>query len=471
MGGGGGGSKDYTQEQYDWDMKKHDYDYARMEDKYQYTKDAWDVQVWNQEQKVDYQNESATQQWQDKEKMRIFDINNQIKAYNASVEAYETQLDYNNLAAEIASADNTRQYNDRLTAIGFQNEELLMEHGFNDEALGMKLGFSKRKLTNQISGDKAAAAFKAEELKLKSMDAKGKIANMGQSGRTARKNMHAVVSAYANQQAELIDSITRKEQDYALGMEEATVTTGFERRKAESNKALSQRQLRESMKSAGSQYEADSSKIALDKYSAEIQAEAPKYEFEVKEAEYQQLVLDGEAEKATALRTEIRNAEREQTMFEVQQKMGQTVQQSQEAIQLQTTAQLIQEQYPILDENSQDYNKEMADEVIDLRDAFIVQGYQASDALTKATKYVMAGNTPEPAQEAAPSKSNGAVVQKKKKATVKKKIEASQSQPPDLQGQGNAERGEGTLDVNALSEDEFNALPEETLRRLRGDFG
>ena len=216
MGGGGGGSKDYTQEQYDWDMKKHDYDYARMEDKYQYTKDAWDVQVWNQEQKVDYQNESATQQWQDKEKMRIFDINNQIKAYNASVEAYETQLDYNNLAAEIASADNTRQYNDRLTAIGFQNEELLMEHGFNDEALGMKLGFSKRKLTNQISGDKAAAAFKAEELKLKSMDAKGKVANMGQAGRTARKNMHAVVSAYANQQAELLDSITRKEQDYAL---------------------------------------------------------------------------------------------------------------------------------------------------------------------------------------------------------------------------------------------------------------
>ena len=203
---------------------------------------------------------------------------------------------------------------------------------------------------------------------------------------------------------------------------------------------------------------------------AEVQAEAPQYEFEAKEAEYQQLVLDGEADKATALRTEIRNAEREQMMFEVQQKMGQTVQQSQEAIQLQTTANLIQEQYPILDENSQEYNKDMADEVIDLRDAFIVQGYQAADALTKATKYVVGTNTPEPAQAPAP-KQQAAVEQKKKKATVKKKIAASQSQPPDLQGQGNAERGEGTLDVNALSEDEFNALPEETLRRLRGDFG
>ena len=34
--GGGGGGKDYTQEQHDWDMKKHDYDYARMKDKYEY---------------------------------------------------------------------------------------------------------------------------------------------------------------------------------------------------------------------------------------------------------------------------------------------------------------------------------------------------------------------------------------------------------------------------------------------------
>jgi len=204
---------------------------------------------------------------------------------------------------------------------------------------------------------------------------------------------------------------------------------------------------------------------------AEVQAEAPKYEFEVKESEYQQLVLDGEIEKATSLRTEIRNAERAQTMFEVQQKLGQTVQQSQEAMQLQTTAQFIQEQNPILDENSQEYSKETADEVIDLRDAFIVQGYQAADALTKATKYVLAGNQPVAEEASLPKKGNGKIVQKKKKAMVQKKIEVSESQPPELKGQGNAERGEGTLDVNALSEDEFNALPEETLRRLRGDFG
>jgi|TARA_B110000438_G_scaffold292960_1_gene332069 hypothetical protein len=203
---------------------------------------------------------------------------------------------------------------------------------------------------------------------------------------------------------------------------------------------------------------------------AEIQAEAPVYDFDTKELEYQQLVLDMEPEKATLLRQEIRQAEKETMMFEMQQQMGQTVQLNQEAVQLQATAQVLQEQHPILDENSQEFNEATASEVIELRDAFIVQGYQAADALTKATKYVVGNIEPITVAQEAP-KQNVESIQKKKVAAVKKKIDASQSQPPELKGQGNAERGEGTLDVNSLSEDEFNALPEETLRRLRGDFG
>jgi hypothetical protein len=36
---------------------------------------------------------------------------------------------------------------------------------------------------------------------------------------------------------------------------------------------------------------------------------------------------------------------------------------------------------------------------------------------------------------------------------------------------GEGARGEKKVDLNMLSDDEFSALPEETLRRLRGDFG
>ena len=34
-----------------------------------------------------------------------------------------------------------------------------------------------------------------------------------------------------------------------------------------------------------------------------------------------------------------------------------------------------------------------------------------------------------------------------------------------------AARKDKVTDINTLSDDEFRALPEETLRRMRGDFG
>ena len=251
-GGGGGSNRKAIEKQYEYDVNRWQYNWQQMQDKYQYSLDAFDVKVWNQQQKLDYQDQVSIQQWQDKEKMRIFDYNNQIKAYNASIDSYETQLDYNNLAAELSSSDNTRKYNEKLTAIGFQNENLMQEHGFNVRAM-----------MNDVQGKRAEGAFKADELKMKSLAEQGKVANMGQAGRTARKNMQAVLANYAGQQAQLVDSLIRTDQNYALAQEKSLKTTG-----------LKQRELRESLKSAGSQYEADAAQIALQKYSADLGAEA-----------------------------------------------------------------------------------------------------------------------------------------------------------------------------------------------------
>jgi len=199
---------------------------------------------------------------------------------------------------------------------------------------------------------------------------------------------------------------------------------------------------------------------------------APEYDFAAKEAEYQQLVLDGEAEKAVSLRNEIRNAEKDQFMFEVQQKMGQTVQQSQEMTALQAKAAEIEAKYSVLNENSADFNADLQTEVIELRNAFMTQGYAPADALEKATNYTLAVKqptllNPEPVQ---PTKKVDTEVENKQKvANINKKLQAADSQPPQMKGEG--ARGEKKIDLNMLSDDEFSALPEETLRRLRGDFG
>ena len=58
----------------------------------------------------------------------------------------------------------------------------------------------------------------------------------------------------------------------------------------------------------------------------------------------------------------------------------------------------------------------------------------------------------------------------KKRAEVSRKLKAAEAQPPEMPGESSTARGEKALDIASMTEDEFNALPEATLRRLRGDI-
>lgn len=198
------------------------------------------------------------------------------------------------------------------------------------------------------------------------------------------------------------------------------------------------------------------------------------YDFAEKEIEYQNLVLDGESQKAAALRAEIRQAERAQLEYELSQKMEQKVTQNQQMTALQQAASDLEANFPVFDRTSPDYSEEYTQEVIDLRDAFIVKGDNAVAALSKAAKFVIkeygldsSGEAPSLANKAAPKQADEVA---KKRAEVSRKLKAAASQPPELPGESSASRGERAADLSNMTEDEFNALPEATLKRLRGDI-
>jgi hypothetical protein len=213
------------------------------------------------------------------------------------------------------------------------------------------------------------------------------------------------------------------------------------------------------------------------KAAQEVAEDAPEeYDFAAKEVEYQTLLLDGEADKAAALRQEMRTAEKAQIAYEMRQEMTQTVTQSQQATALQTAASELEANFPVFDQNAAEYNAEYTQEVIDLRDAFITQGYGAVDALSKAANFVIKSNdlvgaTAEETSTLASKKAPAAQDEvAKKRAEVTKKLKAAESQPPELPGESSADRGEKALDISTMSEEEFNALPPDTLKRLRGDI-
>ena len=202
--------------------------------------------------------------------------------------------------------------------------------------------------------------------------------------------------------------------------------------------------------------------------------EAPEsYDFDAKEVEYQNMVLDGETNKAVALRREIRKAERADLEFEMRQEMSQTVNQDRQMTALQQAANAMEEAYPVFNRDSESYNEEYTNEVVELRDMFMQRGYEAVDALSKAVKYVVKDydlgevEAEAPSLAGSPKKSDELA---KKRAQISKKLKAADAQPPELPGESSSLHGEKALDVSAMTEEEFNALPEATLKRLRGDI-
>jgi len=153
-------------------------------------------------------------------------------------------------------------------------------------------------------------------------------------------------------------------------------------------------------------------------------------------------------------------------MFEVQTKMGQTVNQNQEQVDLQTKAAQLESIYPMLNQADPSFDQDKTNEVLELRDAYMTQGYLSADALQKSVDLLMQKPTVQEAQKVDPVQKE--ITQKKKIANTNKKIEAAEKQPPAMKGQN---RSDKKVDVNTLSTEEFAALPDETLRRMRGDFG
>ena len=243
--------KKNAKRQYEYDIARRDYDIKIRDEKYDFALDQHVIKVWNEKASRDYKNETAKNDWIYREQMREFDYNNQIAAYNASVENYEKQMEFNSIAAEITSNDNTRKYNEQLVAIGFQKEELMN-----------KFGWETQQMTRALERGKAEKAFKGEDLKIAALQKAGQVRAGGGAGRSAAKMMQSVMADFGRNQQRLSDSITRDEGDYEFGM-----------MKASTQMNLGKRQLIESMKSAKAQYESDQQHNQLQKYKADMAAE------------------------------------------------------------------------------------------------------------------------------------------------------------------------------------------------------
>ena len=283
-----------------------------------------------------YKEQQSFNTWQDKENMRLYSYAKEAEAYNASVESYYEQLDFNDIAEELTIADTERAYQDKLLSIGFQNEELLTKYyeggkelaletrgltqglkearktsalqikevGVNREMDLLNDALDKAGLRDGMAATKADAAFKVQGMRSELLQKEGQIRNLGQAGRSAEKAIQAVLANHGNAQMALYNSVANAESKYSLDLQKlagalknktemsqlqldnitnALVNaetqigmseegTGLKFSSLQSGTQSGQRQLKQSLISAGEQNLADRNKIGMDKYQADVKA-------------------------------------------------------------------------------------------------------------------------------------------------------------------------------------------------------
>ena len=321
---------------FEQDNEAYSFDRAVEWSTYYHTLEKQYVADLNQKALNAYKEQLAFNNWQDKENMRLYSYAKEAEAYNASVESYYEQLDFNDIAEELTIADTERAYQDKLISIGFQNEELLTKYYEGGEELaletrgltqGLKEARTKSKLQikevgvnremdllndaldkaglrDGMAATKADAAFKVQGMRSELLQKEGQIRNLGQAGRSAEKAMQAVLANHGNAQMALYNSVANAESKYSLDLQKlagalknktemsqlqldnitnALVNaetqigmseegTGLKFSSLQSGTQSGQRQLKQSLISAGEQHKADRNKIGMDKYQADIKA-------------------------------------------------------------------------------------------------------------------------------------------------------------------------------------------------------
>ena len=286
--------------QYEQDKINYEFSWQEAQDAYTYSLEDRDLAEFNLEQQRIYRDQTAINEWIDKDRQRMFDYNNQVDAYNAGVESYKTQLDFNQVAADMTENAARRSYQEQLIQMGFQLEDLTLQT--DRKARGVDINrkqlksqrkegirtakINKASLKNQLAAKKADYTQKIEAQRLQGIEGEGQIRAYGQTGRSGRKNRlralqnsqrleDALQYAYSNAERSTgldIKAINTKLE--ALGdrldlQDEAFVEDLYNTRV---DQDFNERQLSEQLKSTNLEYEFNQEKQKLDRYSVDLQA-------------------------------------------------------------------------------------------------------------------------------------------------------------------------------------------------------
>lgn len=201
---------------------------------------------------------------------------------------------------------------------------------------------------------------------------------------------------------------------------------------------------------------------------------APEYDFDTAESKYIELILEGESDKATALRREISDARSAEYQFQIESvrkaATNDAVDRTTNSLDEQRFQTLLSgyvSEYDFLNDESDSYNAKAVTMANKLMASYLAEGELKSEALKKAVDDI----TPlyAPAKKSAKATVDKGAV--RKKAARRKAAKASRSQPPRSKGKtGKVKRSLDSVDVEKMSDRDWDTLTNREKAKLRGDI-
>lgn len=193
------------------------------------------------------------------------------------------------------------------------------------------------------------------------------------------------------------------------------------------------------------------------------------------EAKYNDLLAEGDTQAAAQLMTQIRRKNAELNSITAAQRDAEVMARAVEKVRFDEALDRIEEAYPELDPDSDEYDEDTYQDVYDLMMAGRQRGLSATKALQRAVARVMGAATTaqKRATTATPRVDEKDVASRRRGEAVRRNLDAARRTPPATHriSANNGAAG-GALTAKAvmnMSEDDFEKLSDKDLARLRGD--
>ena len=218
----------------------------------------------NTGRQLDLQDANTFREWGLSEELRFDDYRRDSEAYNQSVEDYHTDLNFNDISANMAYQEEKNFMEDFHIGQEFERKDDILEH---EKILTSDIT-SRISFRRQQEGFRAKAAFEDQQDIIKGLMVAGDIRSTGVTGRSARKAVQVAAMDVGSRQAMRADALMNSESVYFNEMKKLANIKTF----AAKTRNLNIDKRAASLKSMLKASTLRKDKIAANKYSADLQA-------------------------------------------------------------------------------------------------------------------------------------------------------------------------------------------------------